>query len=264
VTDDDFYYEPNYKVLICKKHKRAVKGLDTHLREAHGLTKKERRPLVDRFATLTLAKPNDVVTPPKNGPPFKALGDPVLAYQCNSCSQISTNRKTMRGHCNKKHQWRYSEETPAHWMEVQVQSFFEGFHQRYFIVQDELAATEPQDDLPEEDDDDAAQLKREFKEAREKDVEKQAVVEKEMEKSDNTGWWNLVRWRDHFAECNIKRIAHVSRMPDRQDELLKQAVLVVDTMIKGAVNGLSSLHDDTPFWLRTANATNTVQNRPMV
>jgi len=41
--------------------------------------------------------------------------------------------------------------------------------------------------LPIEDEDDKAQLLREFKEAREKDVEKQAVVEKEMEKSDNTG-----------------------------------------------------------------------------
>ena len=83
-------------------------------------------------------------------------------------------------------------------------------------------------------------------------------MEKEIEKSDNTGWWNLVRWRDHFAECNLKRIAHISRMPDRRDELLKQAASVVDIMIKGAVAGLSSLHDDTPFWLRTANATNTV------
>jgi hypothetical protein len=53
-------------------------------------------------------------------------------------------------------------------------------------------------------------------------------------------------------------------MPDRQEKLLKQAVSIVDQMIKGAVNGLSSLHDDTPFWLRTANATNTVPNRPMV
>jgi hypothetical protein len=35
-------------------------------------------------------------------------------------------------------------------------------------------------------------------------------------------------------------------------------------MIKGAVTGLSSLHDDTQFWLRIVNATNTVQNRPMV
>ena len=186
MTDDDFYYEPNYKVLICKKHKRAVKGLDTHLREAHRLTKKERRPLVDRFATLTLAKPNGVVIPPKNGPPFEVLGDPVLAYQCNNCSQISTNRKTMRGHCNPKHQWRYSEETPVHWAEVKVQSFFEGFYQRYFIVQDESATTESQDDLANEDEDDKAQILREIKEARERDAKKQAVVEKEIEKSDNT------------------------------------------------------------------------------
>jgi hypothetical protein len=188
VTDDDFYYEPNYKVLICKKHKQAVKGLDTHLREVHRLTKKERRLLVDRFAMLTLAKPNDVITPLKNRPLFKALRDPVLAYQCNSCSQISTNWKTIQRHCNKKHQWCYSKETLAHWIEVQVQSFFEGFHQCYFIVQDKLAVTEPQNDLPEEDDDNTAQLKQEFKETREKDVKKQAVVEKEIEKSNNTSW----------------------------------------------------------------------------
>jgi hypothetical protein len=118
--------------------------------------------------------------------------------------------------------------------------------------------------LTEEDEDDKAQLLREFKEARERDAERQAVVEKEIEKSDNTGWWNLVRWRDHFTEYNIKRITHTSRIPDRRDELLKQAASIVDLMIKGAVTGLSSLHDDTPFWLRTVNTINTVQNRPMV
>ena len=46
--------------------------------------------------------------------------------------------------------------------------------------------------MTEEQEDDKAQLLQEFKEAREKDSEKQAVVEKEMEKSDNTSWWNLV------------------------------------------------------------------------
>ena len=35
-------------------------------------------------------------------------------------------------------------------------------------------------------------------------------------------------------------------------------------MIKYAVDGLSLLHDDTPNWLRTANSTNRVENRPMV
>lgn len=35
-------------------------------------------------------------------------------------------------------------------------------------------------------------------------------------------------------------------------------------MIKQAVDGLSSLYDDIPYWLRTANSTEKVENRPMV
>ena len=35
-------------------------------------------------------------------------------------------------------------------------------------------------------------------------------------------------------------------------------------MIKSAVDGLSSLHDDTSYQLRTANLTEKVKNRPMV
>ncbi len=63
-TTDDFYYEPKYKLLICKKHKRAVQSLDGHLRDAHGLKKKkERLPLLDRYKALLLAKPEDVLTP---------------------------------------------------------------------------------------------------------------------------------------------------------------------------------------------------------
>jgi len=70
---------------------------------------------------------------------------------------------------------------------VYIQSFFEGLYQQYFIIQKESAPIQSQVSLPEEDEDDKAQLLREFKEAREKDAEKQAVVEKEIEKSDNTG-----------------------------------------------------------------------------
>jgi hypothetical protein len=104
-TIDDFYYKAEYKVLICKKHKQAVKGLERHLKDAHRLRKrKERRLLVDHYAELTLANPKDVATPSTNGPPFKSLGDPDLAYQCSRCSHISTSRKAIRGHYNKEHQ----------------------------------------------------------------------------------------------------------------------------------------------------------------
>jgi len=73
-----------------------------------------------------------------------------------------------------------------------------------------------------------------------------------------------VQWRPHFGSRNIRRIAHVSRLPDRKDKQLQRVNEIVDMMIKRAVDGLSSLHDDTPYWLRTANSTEKVENRPMV
>jgi hypothetical protein len=42
LIDDEFHYEPDYQVLICRHHKQAVKGLKRHLEDAHGLKKKER------------------------------------------------------------------------------------------------------------------------------------------------------------------------------------------------------------------------------
>ena len=253
-------------MLICKRYKQAVKGLDTHLKDAYGLRKKkEQQPIIDSYARLALANPKDITTPLANGPPFKALGDPKVACQYDSCDWISTNCKTMHRHCNKEHQWHYSKKTPVYWTEVKVQLFFESFYQKYFVVQTESSTIVlSQVCLTEEQEDIKAQILQEIREARERDTEQQAVVEKEIEKSDNTGWWNLVRWCNYFAERNIKYIAYISRMPDRQDELLKQAVSVVDTIIKNTVNSLSSYYNNTLFWLRTANATNTVQNRPMV
>ena len=52
-SDDDFQYNPEYKVLICKKCKHTVKGLETHLEDAYRLKKKERRPLLNRYSIPT-------------------------------------------------------------------------------------------------------------------------------------------------------------------------------------------------------------------
>ena len=139
-TVDDFYYETEYKVLICKIYKRVVKSLDRHLRDAHNLRKKkERQPLLDHYARFEFTTLEDVATPPTNGPPFKALRDPILAYLCNGYTHMSTSRKAIRGHYNKKHDWRYSKGAPVYWTEVYIQSFFEGFYQQYFIIQTESA-----------------------------------------------------------------------------------------------------------------------------
>ena len=100
--DDIFYYEANYKVLICKHHGLAVVGLNGHLKDAHNLRKtKDRQPFLDRFAGLAIAKPADVVLPPMNGPPFAALRKPAPAFSCIDCGYLSTNKHAIREHCNR-------------------------------------------------------------------------------------------------------------------------------------------------------------------
>lgn len=86
------------------------------------------------------------------------------------------------------------------------------------------------------------------------------IADSKTEKTDNTGWRSFVQWRPHFGDRIVRLIAHASRLPDRKDKQLKRAAEIVDVMIKSAVDGLSSLHDDTPYWLRTANSTGKVEN----
>ena len=78
--DNNFQYNPEYKVLIYKKYKYIIRGLETHLEDAYGLKKKERRLLLDCYSILLLVKPEDVYTPPPNRRPFKALRDPIPAF----------------------------------------------------------------------------------------------------------------------------------------------------------------------------------------
>ncbi|KAF4625068.1 hypothetical protein G7Y89_g13098 [Cudoniella acicularis] len=118
---------------------------------------------------------------------------------------------------------------------VQVQTFFGVGFQRYFIVKCQ-EETPPQAEAADDDEDAAVrdQLLREFDEIDERDTKRLEIADSKTEKSDNT------------------------------DKQLQRVSEIVDMMIKRAVDGLSSLHDDTPYWLRTANSTEKVENRPMV
>lgn len=154
-----------------------------------------------------------------------------------------------------------------HWTGVKVQTFFGHIYQNYFIVASQEPPEASSEAEPAAQDEDAAvrdQLLREFEERDEQDQKKLEIADLKTEKSDNTGWWNFVQWRPHFGGRNLRRIAHASRLPDRKDKQLQRASEIVSLMIKKAVDGLSSLDDDTPYWLRTANSTEKVENRPMV
>jgi hypothetical protein len=66
-TTDDFYYKAKYKVLICKTHKQALRGLDTHLKDAYRLRKWKERQLyrdviLGPALTPSFSSPDSLVT----------------------------------------------------------------------------------------------------------------------------------------------------------------------------------------------------------
>jgi hypothetical protein len=69
-NDDTFEYITEYEVLICTLHRTAVQGLQTHLRDTHGLDKKRRAPLLQKYGSLSLRRPKDVRLPTLGGAPF--------------------------------------------------------------------------------------------------------------------------------------------------------------------------------------------------
>ena len=76
---------------------------------------------------------------------------------------------------------------------------FEGFSQKYFIVEKKSGLAKTNIKLPKDDQDNLAQLLVSFFKGRKEDAKELAVKEKELEKSDNTGWWNLTQWHNYFA-----------------------------------------------------------------
>jgi hypothetical protein len=262
--DDPFEYNAEYEVLFCKTHKQAVRGLVTHLRDQHSLKEKKAwQPLVSKYGSLRLRSPKEVELPAAGGPPFAVLGTPLDGFQCDDCDYLTACKDSIQKHC-KIHGWRFSKTDPTHWNKVKVQTFFGIGFQRYFIVANQEHQEEAESGEQDEDALLRDQLLREFAEAEEQAQERLEIADSKTEKSDNTGWWNFVQWRPHFGSRNFRRIAHASRLPDRRDKKLQRVSEIVDLMIKRAVDGLSSLHDDTPYWLRTANSTEKVENRPMV
>jgi hypothetical protein len=209
-----------------------------------------------------------VKLPDPGGPPFAALGKPLDGFQCDDCDHIVVSLDSMQKHC-KIHGWFYSKTDPIHWKKVKVQTFFGVGFQRYFTVasedcQEEDVSAPDSTASVNEAEDELKEFLQEMKVGREKDAERKKILDSAMEKMDNTGWWNHTRWLDHFGDRHLGNIAHASRLPDREERELLDGEQIIISMIKSAVDGLSLLHDDTPNWLRTANSTSLVENRPMV
>ena len=92
----------------------------------------------------------------------------------------------MQGHCNKAHNWVYKKSDPTHWLKVKVQTFFNGFHQRYFVVQ-VVSAAEARATMSEADEELKQKFLQGIKEGRENNTEAKKILDLKIEKIDNTG-----------------------------------------------------------------------------
>jgi hypothetical protein len=155
-----FTQYPAYSVLLCRKHRCAVYGLDKHLERHHSMPTAERRELLALYKDFALLALGEVTQPAPYSSPIDELGPAQDAFLCicssnaNSaaCSFISISRAKMRQHVNQQHnvklmRWSsptaalYQEHAAKLWQPVKVQTFFrERRYIRYFVVQEDAQA----------------------------------------------------------------------------------------------------------------------------
>ena len=92
-------------VVYCHacKHVCFPSELDQHLYRKHGLSMKQRQPVVDHCQTLPVALAADALAPGRdNSLPVPFL--PILeGFACNYCRFYTINRKAVRAHLNQAH-----------------------------------------------------------------------------------------------------------------------------------------------------------------
>lgn len=276
-------YNDVYRILICVRHGYAVRNLADHLSKNHEGSKKERGEVVRQHKSLVLHNAKDVALPPPLEQPFPALGKPQKAYICREpeCQYISAHSNGIRMHCNQRHVWKSSAEEREHWNPVWVQTFFKSAGlQKYFTVSydEEENVVDQGDDaeivLPTRStanaaeivgtshDTEVAAIATDWKEQDEKLDEALDVADAETAKTDHTLWFKKTGWAEHIAGCTLKHLSQASRLPDRDEQTLHEAVKLNGALIEKCVAGLSSLDNETRRWLRSAKHSE-VDQRPL-
>ncbi|KAK5005025.1 hypothetical protein LTR28_008209, partial [Elasticomyces elasticus] len=235
-------------------HGYALQNINRHLEKHHSIAAKERKAIVRKYAQYPLLEPSHVPLPLPLGPRLEVLGEPIDAFLCEEekCGFVSVNRSVIGQHCNKKHDWESTKENRESWSKVKVQTFFAtGGLQRYFTVH--VAPDQAADPLVSvEDDADVTRILDECRRAKEEHDREMEKADEMVARTDRTGWFNRTGWPEHLARRNLVHLSHASRMPDRGERLLHQAVKIVDLVIEKSVAGLSSLAIETRRWLKSA------------
>ena len=97
-----------------------------------------------------------------------------------------------------------------------------------------------------------AAVLEEWDRAAEKHKQTLEIVDTKVAKTDHTLWFKRTGWPEHLAGCNMRHLSRATRMPDRDETMLRRTVELIDVLIERAVGGPSTLDHETRPWLRSA------------
>jgi hypothetical protein len=101
-----------------------------------------------------------------------------------------------------------------------------------------------------------------WKEQEEKLNKELEVADAETVKTDHTLWFKKTGWAEHIAGYTLRHLSEASRLPDRNEHILKKAVELNSVLLERCVAGLSSLDNETRRWLRSTKHSE-IDQRPL-
>ena len=205
-----FTYLEEHRLIVCREHGYALRNLDRHLLDYHVYPQSVRRTISRRFNGVEFVVPEDAPLPKAYGPPIEAIAPPRVGYLCDEkdCGFTSISRTRTAQHCN-GHGWRSSHEEKEHWTRVWVQSFCsKSGRQRWFIVSVDEETTTDAAPMPEDVLAQRKEILRDFGAQRVGRKAQVEVMDTEIAKTDQTGWWKRTDWVTHLGGSNLLNHCH--------------------------------------------------------
>lgn len=131
------YYNSKYQMLICSIHGCVIRNLRSHLQDEHDLISREHKALLQQYDKWRRISPTEMQCFVDERPVIEHLTLHLDGFRCRECGYATTNRKSIRMHCNRRHQWKISKQQSECWDEVQMQIFFKKQLSRYFVVNED-------------------------------------------------------------------------------------------------------------------------------
>lgn len=247
-----FWYHFDSKVLICIEHADGVQNIATHLSRKHSYTLAQRQAIIQKYAQYERLPPQQVPLPPPQSAPITALGRPLVGLVCDKyeCEVISINQSTIRHHCNKVHGWTSSKDDTAYWHQAPVQTFFQNAaSRRYFIVREDKDKRKAA--LSGNVQAEIQQIRSEWSAARAVHEHELEFLDAEIIQQDRTGWFHRTDWPQHLGKRHLRFLAQASRLPDREELVLREVVRVSDLLMNRAVAGLFTFDIELRRWIKS-------------